>query len=205
MENDELLQAIEAITSKTDKRFSELTLLLEKMQDELEERDFNSVYGFVIKVILAAVLLYAMYQCAPTVASYFKDFGGNVVQSSLIMNQTEYSLLQSATELIADDMESYESIGTALSALYAELPTTIRDKVIDKLGTVKDTSALTTAMTDLVSRIVVSDTTPDKPVEAIVLPSENQQAILPDDKKEAIEPAPVTPKQISRKRLFRRR
>jgi hypothetical protein len=64
--------------------------------------------------------------------------------------------LQSAVSNVQNDIGEYNSVGSALTALYAGLPDTIREKVIDSIGNVKTVTDLPDAMQSLQEQIIVS-------------------------------------------------
>ena len=73
----------------------------------------------------------------------------------LTMTQTEYNLLRSAEGLVNKDIDKFNSIGDAISAFYAESPMSVRDAVIDRLGSVGSLEDLPKELENILGRVVV--------------------------------------------------
>ena len=74
----------------------------------------------------------------------------------LTMTQEEYELTRSAARLVVSDIGSFDSVGTALTALYAEMPFSVRDAVIERLGGVRNLADLPGALENVLGQVVRS-------------------------------------------------
>jgi hypothetical protein len=77
-------------------------------------------------------------------------------QKILAMSQKEHDMFRTAVSLVLNDINEYSNIGTALTALYSELPDTIRDQVIERLGTVKSVDDLPDAIEAMLGRVIIT-------------------------------------------------
>ena len=210
---------VESLAEQTDARFDEIIALLRAMQNKPSasfapriKDTIGVVYRFfttmgLYKLVMVAVIVYVAYHFVPTIAARFHETV-NTTQKTLAMNQAEYNLFQSAVSLVLNDIGEYNTIGSALTALYAELPGTIRDNVIDQLGTVESVSDLPDAMQTLLGRVVItSGNVPQSfsmPTEPILDETEPEPALIPQPSENA-ENAPKTPTLLRKRPLLRRR
>ena len=75
----------------------------------------------------------------------------------LTMDQAAYELCRSAARLVMRDIGSFDSVGTALTALYAEMPSSVRDAVIERLGTVSSVADMSGALENVLGQVVRSN------------------------------------------------
>jgi hypothetical protein len=122
--------------------------------------DWTRQNGVNIFLFLAFVfLLYSFYYSLSQLEGWhkFPDKKSPVV---LTMTQQEYDLLRSAERLVNKDVGKYQNIGDALSAFYAESPISVRDSVIERLGSVGSLEDLPIAMENILGRVVVTGSPP---------------------------------------------
>jgi len=72
---------------------------------------------------------------------------------------------------VVNDIGSFDSVDTALTALYAEMPFSVRDAVIERLGGVRNLADLPGALDDVLARVVITGGIPFD-WESIPLPPE---------------------------------
>ena len=108
-------------------------------------------------LVIVPVLLYGLYCISK---QDFPNPDKNTPEVLLTMTQTERDLLRSAAKLVNRDIDGYDSVGEAISALYAESPVSVRDAVIERLGGVRSLEDFPKALEDVLDRVVVIDGVP---------------------------------------------
>ena len=112
----------------------------------------------VFLLVIVPALLYGMYVL---VQQDFRQWmpdrltpDRNASLVVLTMTQEEYELCRSAARLVVNDIGSFDSVDTALTALYAEMPSSVRDAVIDRLGGVRNLADLPGALENVLGQVV---------------------------------------------------
>jgi hypothetical protein len=160
---------VKELSEQTDARFDEILARLDALQTTRPANTFittimtsaKNVYRYMVSnLVMWIIILFVIWVVAPNITPFKSvpiKHTDKPVSVSLTMSQQEYNLLQSAVSLVLNDLDEHKTIGSALTALYGELPTTIRDKVIDQLGDVKNPTELPDAMQTLLGRIIITN------------------------------------------------
>ena len=127
-----------------------------------------------VKWILVLIITYLVVLASFLVVARYSNLETSTT-ATLKMEQTDYELCRSATRLVVKDIDQFESVGEALSALYAEMPTAVRDTVIDRIGKVSSLDVLPEKLESVLGAVIVTDGIPrtfsDEPVEGLNSPS----------------------------------